>query len=196
LVKHLSQRQKLMLLPFLIERDGGYCCFYCKYPLSIETQVYDHLNSNPKDNRPENIVLSCQSCNVKKENDFDLIFLAKEKLRENELNLFVRKSEFHPLQKNQFHKVEDALEVRTEIDINQSNFEITKQYLYEKLAVDDSLEYTKTINNCAYICKEKTGYGSQQSVRNYIDSLTSEVAPFMISKNDEKKKIIVKRCDN
>ena len=188
LVKHLSQKKKLEMLPFLIERDGGHYCFYCKFPLSIETQVYEHLNSNPQDNRPENLVLSCQSCNVKKDKDFDLIFLAKKKLRENESKLFV--------QKNPFHEVQNTQEVSTEIAINQSNFEITKQYLYEKLAVEDSLEYTKTINNCAYICKEKTGYGSQQSVRNYIDILTCEEGPFMISRNDEKKKIIVKRRGN
>ncbi len=129
-----------------------------------------------------------QTSQSKKENDFDLRILAEEKLRENESKHFV--------QKNPFHEVQITQEASTEIDINQSNFEITKQHLFEKLAVEDSVEYTKTINSCAYICKEKTRYGSQQSVRNYIDILTCEEAPFMISKNDEKKKIIVKRCDN
>jgi len=185
MAKHLSQIKKLEILPYLIERDGGFLCFYCKKALSIETLVYDHLNSNPRDNRIENIVLSCQSCNVKKAKDFDLRILAEDKLRENESKHFV--------QKNQFHETQNSHEASTEIAINQSNFEITKQHLYERLAVEDSLEYTKTINNCAYICKEKTGYGSQQSVRNYIDILTCEEGPFMISKNDEKKKIIVKR---
>ena len=188
MAKHLSQKKKLEILPFLIERDDGFLCFYCKKPLSIETQVYEHLNSNPQDNRIENIVLSCQSCNVKKEKDFDLRILAGEKLRENESKHFV--------QKNTFHEVQNTQEVSTEIAINQSNFEITKQYLFEKLAVEDSVEYTKTINSCAYNCKEKTRYGSQQSVRNYIDILTCEEAPLMISKNDEKKKIIVKRRGN
>jgi len=188
MAKHLSQKKKLAVLPYLIERDGGHFCFYCKKPLSIETQVYEHLNSNPQDNRPENLVLSCQSCNVKKENDFDLRILGEEKLRENESKLFI--------QKNPFHEVQNTQEASTEIAINQSNFEITKQHLCEKLAVEDSLEYTKTINNCACICKEKTTHGSQQSVRNYIDILTCEEGPFMISRNDKKKKIIVKRCDN
>jgi len=185
LVKHLSQKKKLEILPYLIERDGGFLCFYCKKQLSIETLIYEHLNSKPQDNRIENIVFSCQSCNVKKGNDFDLRILAEEKLRENESKHFV--------QKNQFHEVQNTQEASTEIAINQSNFEITKQYLHEKLAVEDSLEYTKTINNCACICKEKTDHGAQQSVRNYIDILTCEEGPFMISKNDEKKKIIVKR---
>lgn len=188
MAKHLSHKKKLELLPYLIERDGGHFCFFCKKSLSIETQIFEHLNTNPQDNRPENLVLACQSCNVKKEKDFDLIFLGEEKLRENESKLFV--------QKNQFHEAQNTQEASTEIAINQSNFEITKQHLKERLAVEDSLEYTKTINNCAYICKEKTGYGSQQSVRNYIDILTCEEAPLMISKNDEKKKLIVKRRGN
>ncbi len=185
LVKHLSQKKKLEILPYLIERDGGYFCFYCEKPLLIETQDYEHLNSKPQDNRPENLVLSCQSCNVKKAKDFDLMILAEEKLRENELKHFV--------QKNKFHEEQNTQEASTEISINQSNFEITEQHIRERLAVEDSLEYTKTINNCTFICKEKTGYGSQQSIRNYIDALTCEEGPFMISKNDEKKKIIVKR---
>ena len=188
MAKHLSQKKKLEILPFLIERDGGYFCFYCEKPLSIETQVYEHLNSKPQDNRPENLVLACQSCNVKKANDFDLMILGEEKLRENELKHFV--------QKNQFHEVQNTREASTEIDINQSNFEITEQYIRERLVAEESLEYTKTINNCACICRNKTGYGSQQSVRNYIDILTCEEGPFMISRNDEGKKIIVKRCGN
>jgi len=188
MAKHLSQKKKLEILPFLIERDGGFHCFYCEKPLSIETLVYEHLNSKPQDNRFENLVLSCQSCNVKKGNDFDLMILGEEKLRENELKHFVQKNKFQELQNKQ--------EASTEISINQSNFEITEQHLRERLAVEDSLEYTMTINNCACICRKKTGHGSQQSVRNYIDILTCEEGPFMISRNDERKKIIVKRRGN
>lgn len=40
-----------------------------------------------------------------------------------------------------------------------------------------------------------TDDGSQQSVGNYIDSLTT-LAPFVITKIGEKKKIIVKRVGN
>lgn len=188
MAKHLSQKKKLELLPYLLERDGGHYCFYCKFPLSIETQVYEHLNSNPQDNRPENLVLSCQSCNVKKDKDFDLIFLAKKKLRENESKLFI--------QKNKFLEEHNTQQASTEIDINQANSAITEQYIDEKLAVEESLVYTKALNSCAFTCRKRTGHGSQQSVRNYIDMLACDEGPFMISKNDEKKKIIVKRRGN
>ncbi len=188
LAKHLRQKKKLEILPFLIERDGGFFCFYCMKPLSIETQVYEHLNSNPQDNRPENLVLSCQSCNVKKEKDFDLRILADEKLRENESKLFI--------QKNKFLEEHNTQQASTEIAIGQSNYPITEQYLDEKLAVEGFLEYTKALHSCAFACKKKTGYGSLQCVRNYIDMLTCDEGPFMISKNEQGKKIIVKRRGN
>ena len=84
LVRHLSQKKTLEILPLLIERDGGHFCFYCKSPLSIEKQVYEHLNSNRYDNRSENIVLACQSCNVKKENDLRSPFVFPEFININD----------------------------------------------------------------------------------------------------------------
>jgi hypothetical protein len=46
-------------------------------------------------------------------------------------------------------------------------------------------------------CKKKTGYGSTKSLREYLYVLTrGPEAPFMVTKNDEGKKIIVKRTGN
>lgn len=103
------------LLPYLIERDGGLCCFYCKTKLEINRIVYEHLNGNRSDNRPENTVLSCQSCNIKKITSPELQIIAKEKLRLNEDGNFLRE--------RNFVESSDPKNTSTEIDINISNFE-------------------------------------------------------------------------
>ena len=80
--KNLSYHKKLEDLPILIQRDGGFICWYCKKELK-DQYIYEHLNNNRQDNRIENLVLACQSCNIKKISDFDMQIQAKDKLKEN-----------------------------------------------------------------------------------------------------------------
>jgi len=65
-IKNLSIGLKKEYLPILLKRDNGFTCFYCGCELKIDSFVYDHLNNNRSDNRLENIVLACVSCNNKK----------------------------------------------------------------------------------------------------------------------------------
>ena len=176
---------KMELLPFLIERDGGCCCFYCRRKLGITEVKFEHLNCNRTDNRPENIVISCQSCNVKKITSSDLQIIAKDKLKQNENGNFLSERNF----------VEDtgSQNVSTEININVSNYDVTRKYITEVIQTDGSILKSDALNSCVYLCKEKTGHGSQQSVRNYIDTLTSSVGPFMIICDENNKNLIVKR---
>ena len=182
--KHLSSKRKLELLPFLIERDGGFLCWYCKISLK-EDYIYEHLNSNRTDNRSENVVLACQSCNIKKINDIDMRLKAADKLKENEDKNFVRE-----------RKIEEKQNPTTEIDINMSNYDITKQHLTEIIGTDGSVPFSNALNSCTFLCKEQTSHGSQQAIRNYIAILTSDVGPFMIIRDSKNKKIIVKRTDS
>ncbi len=186
-MKHLSTKQKSEYLNLLIKRDGGFKCLYCKKQLKIDSFIYEHLNNDREDNRIENLVLACQSCNVKKANDYDMQIIAQEKLKNNEDRNFVGERKYEDV---------SSREVSTEIDINVTNFDITKQFLLERIHTDGSIEYTDVLNSIAYLCKEKTGHGSQQSIRNYIATLASSVGPFMIIKNENKKRLIVKRSGN
>tara|TARA_Y100001960_G_scaffold34266_1_gene30906 strand:- start:615 stop:1172 length:558 start_codon:yes stop_codon:yes gene_type:complete len=183
--KHLSNKRKLELLPFLIERDGGFVCYYCRKSLDIKNMKFEHLNSNRSDHRSENLVLACQSCNIKKINDIDMRLKAAEKLKENEDKNFVRE-----------RKIEEKQNATTEIDINMSNYDITKQHLTEIIGTDGSAPFSNALNSCTFLCKEQTGHGSQQAIRNYIAILTSDVGPFMIIRDSENKKVIVKRTDS
>ncbi|CUR51804.1 Putative HNH endonuclease [Nitrosotalea devaniterrae] len=186
--KHLSEKQKMEYLPLLIKRDGGFKCFYCNYPLGYYSFIYEHLNDNRNDNRLENIVLACGSCNNKKPDNYDMKIKANEKLKKNEDSNFVRERNY----------VEDKTpnDASTEIKINQSNFQITEQYVTERVATDGSIEYREALDSCVYLCKSRTGHGSQQSVRNYLATLTCAVAPFQIIKDENSTKLIVKRTTN
>jgi hypothetical protein len=188
MVKHLTEKMKMEYLPLLIKRDEGFLCFYCKQKLDHHTFVYDHLNNNREDNRIENIVTACQSCNNKKPHNYDHQIMASEKLEQNLKSNFMRAREFET---ETFTK-----EVSTEIDINTSNFEITEKFITERVATDGSVPFSDALHSCTYLCKSQTGHGSQQSLRYYISALTSSMGPFMIIKDERKQKIIVKRTDN
>jgi len=179
----LSSKRRLEDLQKLIDHDGGFFCFYCKKELSLEYFVLDHLNDNPNDNRIENKVISCQSCNVKKAYDYELRERAIQKLRENDAITL------------QSNRLEDhtGAEHETEIGINEKNYPIVEKYISERIAADGFIEYSKALNSCAYTCKKKTGHGAQQTIRNYIDMLTSDEGPFMVVRDENGKKIIVKR---
>lgn len=183
MTKHLTIKQKREWLPILIEWYGGFCCFYCKRELDHKSIVFEHLNDNSNDNRIENVVPSCQSCNNTKPDNAEMQVVAKDQLSINEKSNFMRE------RKNEI----EEKEIPTEIEINQANFEIVEQFISEQISADGFIEFTDTLNSCTYLCKKKTNFGSQQSIRNYINTLTSSVAPFQIIKNENKKKVIVRR---
>ena len=179
----LSAQRRLEALQKLIHRDAGFFCFYCKKELSLESYVLDHLNCNPNDNRIENKVIACQSCNIKKAFDSELREQAIQKLRENEART------------QQNNRIEDQTNAEhdTEISINEKNYPIVEKYISETITADGFIEYSKALNSCAYVCKKKTGHGAQQTIRNYIDMLTSDEGPFMVVRDENGKKIIVRR---
>ncbi len=181
--KLLSYKQKIVFLPILIQRDGGFICLYCKVLLKIQNFIFEHLNDDDTENRIWNLALSCQSCNVKKRFDPELRRIASEKLKENLSKTGI-----------EFSRLEDTSnQASTEIEINQSNFEIVEQYLTEMITANGYVEFKKALDSCTYLCKRKTAHGAQPTIRNYFDALTSEVGPFMVTKDENKHKIIVRR---
>ena len=127
------------------------------------------------------LVLACITCNNKKPHDFDMQILATEKLHDNENRMYVRE------------KIQGKNNQSSEIEINVSNFEIAKLWLIKEIDTHELVEFSKALNSISYECREKTGHGSQQSVRNYINTLTSESAPFEIIKEyDEDGKCFAK----
>jgi len=182
-----STTDRIKRLPYLIERDGGFLCLYCQIELSLDAFVLEHLNDVPSDNRPENHVLSCQSCNIKKITDVKLQLVATAKFQSN-----LKSS----LDNYKYSEDLSHQEASNEIDINKRNFDLTKRFLIETIHIENQILYSESLNSCAMYCKEKTGNGSKQAVRDYIDMLTSKVGPLMVSLDENNKKIIVMRSGN
>ena len=180
----------MLYLPLLIKRDGGFFCWYCHKALVINKHVYDHLDNNREHNEIENIVLACQSCNNTKPEDPLLNEIAMMKLEQNKRNNFLVGRE------KKFLKDDITKEASPEIEINVSNSEITEQFLEERIERDGYVAFSEALHCSVYLCKEKTGHGSQQSIRNYLKTLTCEVAPFMIIHDENNRKIIVRRNKN
>ena len=187
--KQLSQKEKIKICEELVDRDSGYKCFYCKTLFKgKERPIIEHLNDNRLDNRLDNLVLSCQSCNIKKAKDKDCIYddIAFLKLEKNENQIYLREKNYKKITQSR------EQEVSTEISINTKNFDITENFIHDRIESCNSIEYGDTLDSCVLLCKQKTNHGSHQCVRNYISSLTSSVGFYQIVKKNMKK-IIVKR---
>ncbi len=175
--KELTVRMKRIWFEPIILRDGGQLCFYCKISLSLSEIIWEHLDDNRKHNVIDNLVFACRTCNNKKPHDIDMQLIAQEKLRDN-------------LKRNYMREIISTKNKQTsEIEIGCTNFEIAEIFLHKNVPI----EFTEALNSITYECRKKTGYGSQQSVRNYIDSLCSSTAPFEIYKVGNDKTIMYKR---
>ena len=166
----LTTAKKLKLLPLLIERDG-FLCFYCKKKFKGNEYIYEHLNNNRADNRPENIVLSHQKCNIEKIDNIGYILESQEKLKKNEETLFLGEN-----------SVRTDVGVPTEITISHQCYGITNERLSEIIKTHGKYEFKEALYDCIYLCREKTGNGSEQAIRRHILTLTSSVANFEIIK--------------
>lgn len=191
-MKQLTAQKKLDLLPLLIEQQGGFFCLYCKqhFP-SYKDLIYEHLNNKRPDNRMENLALAHQACNIKKNTFIDYQIIATEQLQKNESRFYLREKNITGLENK------GVIDVSTEISINENNYEIVEQFIHERVSTDGSIPFQEALDTCVYLCKNRTNHGSHQCVRNYLNTLTCAVAPFMkISDERTKKKVIVKRVGN
>ena len=124
----LTIGQKRRYMRLIVQRDSGFKCFYCDKELTQRTGVFEHLNDDWRDSRPDNLVLACQSCNVKKKNNNDMQDDALEKLEKNENGLFVGEN-FSVLQEEE--KGENT--TSKEIEISKKNYAIVEQFLTEEI---------------------------------------------------------------
>ena len=189
---HLTPKQRRELTDIIVARGDPYCCFYCHYEFKNVKECWlEHLDDDRTHNNPDNIVFTCRRCNAKKQHDESMRVQAREKLRINQMMKYVR--DWKELQKLQKEPSES-------VAINQSNCDTTVQWLEERLPLGSSniVLVKEAVDTITFECKDKTGHGSQQSIRNYIDYLTSSApkAPFEIFKQDNKRYIRRKQHDN
>ena len=181
--KLLTQKEKIRVKDLHIIEDGTKCV-YCTEELDLETCVIAHLDDNTKNNNDWNHGLAHQKCNIEAIENIDYHLKAQERIRQNHSKIYAP-------------RVEDKNEhVSTEVDINVSNREITKQKLFEWTIDGQKTEHKDTLDSITYLCQEMTGHGSQKCVREYINAMCSSTGPFMIVKDENKRKMIQRRTEN
>jgi len=179
-----TERKKLVSL--IINRDG-YSCYLCSIEFKDPKEVrLEHLeNGMPLKNDLDNLALAHQSCNIKKANDIDAyIDIIEAKQESNKTAIYVR--ERKPSKKS----------ASSEIEISNACYSITEKYLIDEILAYGWIDYTEALPSIVYLCKKRTGHGSNVQIRNHLSTLTSKEAPFMIEKitiEKKKKKIIRKR---
>ena len=183
--KHLTENMKIKLLSIISKRDVKFSCLQCKKPLEVTDYVNEHLLDDRRLNRPEDIAFCCRSCNNKKQHSPEMRAKALAKYDEN----LTRGN--YMREKN--YEEEILLDTPTEIEINQTNSEIVENYITEQVNIRGRIPFKDTLNSLVYKCKKHNNHGSQQAIRNYIDYLTSPVAPFEIFRDENAKKMIRRR---
>ena len=146
----------------------------------------EHLNDDRSDNGWDNLALAHQKCNIEKANqpNGEYLDIALVKIGDNESHIFVGES---------FLEKEPKKDASTEIEISRKCYEITEEYLTDKILKKAWIPYKGVIHNIVYLTKKKTTYGSEQSIRAHLMTLTSDKAPFEITKDGNGKKIIRRR---
>jgi len=182
--KTLTQPLKLKFLPMILTRDHGFYCFYCKQSI-IKEYIYEHLNDDRTDNRFENLVIAHQKCNIEKIKNLEYKAMADEKLDQNE------EMGLHYLEDKTAHDQNSS-----EIEINKALRSFTIQYISEKLAIDGRYPFIDALTEIVYLCQEKFGHGSEQTIRRYLKELTCSVAKWQVVKDDKNKKWICGRVLN
>jgi len=200
-------------------RDGNHC-FYCEKEFEeTHPAEFDHLNDDPGDNRPDNLVLVHHECNNRKKFNPDYQIQAKEKLLQNEKSTFTcagteawantpagtaidKKMEF--VMGNGVRPTFELLpdtgstqQLSSQQEISKINNQITKQWIQEHTLMEDEVVLKDAVNAIVSICQDNNETGSQSAVHRYIEVLTNPyTGKYTLSKNSEGKTIIRRRIEN
>jgi len=209
--KTLTKRIVAQRTPLILERDypnsllpkndpdyeEPTCC-YCEQRFmpksTLWTRTFEHFDNNSENQELWNLGWVHWKCNQDKKNDTDLQILAREIISRN--RKWEESYNFELSNEKKFTENTEPIKPDSEIEISKTNYPIVEKYLTERITTDGKILYKNALASCAYICKKRTTNGSVQAARNYIDMLTSDEGPFMIIKDENEKKIIVKRHGN
>ncbi len=196
--KQLTLNQKAKYTPILIRRDfpdgGPSLCFFCEQRFipnkSKWLQEWEHLNNNPEDNRPENLVWAHAYCNEKKKYKTDWQILAQEKLEAN-----VKWHDSESLGERG-ETSDKNTQPNEQIDANKAESQLAEEYLNARLLgrngnppPESELDYNETKDSLTYLHFKKFGHGSQNTFDRILKMLTSEVATFDREKRNGRMKM-------
>lgn len=191
--QHLQQK----CTPIIIKRDyynrQKPFCFYCEGGFVPEHkylhQVWDYLNNNENDIRPENLVWAHKKCSEEKNNNIEFMVRAEDKLKENIKWIDSESLRESEREKKLFTEEEEL----TDAEVGRIIGNITETYLDEHLKGPNAQEFLlrSDARACiAYIVKKETdGRGSLQAVDRAIDIYCCKITDY-VSKKEDGKRII------
>lgn len=179
---YITESKKKDWLPKLIIDQDGFVCYQCDDTLKPGHYCFEHLNDRRDDTRIENTGLSCNSCNIKKINDYDMKLKAQELLAKKE------EAGFKYLEDEKAHEQNSS-----EIEINTSLYNFHKKYINEQITLEGRYAFNDAIAELPFLCQERFCHGSEMSTRRYLKQLTNKLSDLQIIKDDNNKKWICKR---
>jgi len=188
-MSRLTHRLKQKNEPIVRDRDL-YVCLYCKEEFTeTHPPEWEHLNNNPNDSRPENLVFAHKECNNRKKFNPEYQVLAHEKLIQNERAVLTCE--------RTLADTGTTKELTSQQEINKANMKIAKQFIQEQTINNEELILRDAANAIVDICQDNNGTGSQSAVYRYIESFTNPfTGKFTISINQKGEKIIRRRTEN
>lgn len=167
-------------------------CCYCEqrfienHPLWKRT--WEHLDNDKTNQELWNLAWAHFFCNNKKKNDPDLQIIAFELIQKNKK----WQSTFDFESAREREKLAEPAE-HTEIDLNTAHVQITTEFFAEKITgLNPSYPLGDAVYCIVLRCREETGHGSAQAVRNYINELCCSEGKYKIE-GKKGKSYITKR---
>lgn len=170
----LNSRELKAIKDFLISRDGANCKICGKEPSKVKL-IIDHIDNDFRNNIPENLQLTCQSCNIKKNPPY--------KLKGDVDN-------FSLSQSLSLSDIETTCQNLTSVPlVTLENYPIWKNiksepkfqsWLQREMTKKLTMDVKQVINDGANIaqCSSKT-------TASYLDKLVYETGPYCITKDTE-----------
>lgn len=191
--KTLTQNIKVKIHPLIMKRDYDnlepYCMFCgCRFVAgdTRHRKTWDHLDNDAENQQPWNLCYVHWICNQYKKNEYDLQFEAQQLLQQNK--------EWHEQNDFEFLRAREKkadTDEPTEIDLNMAHYEIAQNFLTEKITnKNPRILFSEAIYSITLRAKKQTGHGSVQSVRNYLNVLTSMEADYKVEKIEGKRYIL------
>jgi len=180
------------------QKEDEETCFYCeqRFIQNIKKwqKVWDHLNNNESDNRPENLVFAHWDCNEKKRFHGEFQIMAYDKLKENERLALESLGGGN----NSANK-DVSMQPNEQIDANKEATKETELYLIGRLSpqngkppIDNEVDFNDCADSITFRCYKKYGHGSKNTIVRILKMLTSEEAPFAREKRNGRMKIFVR----
>ena len=190
--RYLTTSQKDKFKSYLLRKQNNKCLF-CFDPLTPTpanndmATTYEHLDNNVFHNDLENLALAHKRCNNDKKHNSDYQIIARDQMKSNSLAV-----DSLSVSDQARHEPKHTPKV---VDINVAMYNITKEYLHERLVVQGkpALDFNDAAYSIFYIMKEATGHGSSETSKRHILGLCSTAAPYDKQEDQNGRWIIIKR---